>query len=115
MTLDDQARLRHMLEAAQKALAFIDDCRREDLDRDLKLALAIVKCVEIIGEAASKVSTETREANPGVPWPAIVGMRNRLIHGYFEIDLDRVWNTVRLNVPPLVEMLTEALSKEGAD
>jgi uncharacterized protein with HEPN domain len=115
MTPDDDARLRHMLEAARDAMGFMEDCSREDLDRDRKLALAIVKCIEIIGEAAAKVTAETRQSNPSIPWPAIVGMRNRLIHGYFEIDLDRVWNTVRINLPPLVEMLVEAIGPNCPD
>ena len=89
MTPDDNARLRHMLEAARDAMSFAADCSREGLDKDRKLALAIVKCIEIIGEAAARVTAETRDAHPEVPWKAIVGMRNRLIHGYFEIDLDR--------------------------
>jgi uncharacterized protein with HEPN domain len=113
MTLDDNARLRHMLEAARDAMRFTNESTREDLDRDRKLALAIVKCIEIIGEAAAKVSTETREAYPEIPWPAIVGMRNRLIHGYFEIDLDRVWNTARVNLPPLVASLSKAMGANG--
>lgn len=109
MTPDDDARLRHMLEAARDAMSFVSDCSREDLDRDRKLALAIVKCIEIIGEAAARVTDETRDSHPNIPWAAIVGMRNRLIHGYFEIDLDRIWNTVRVNLPPLAEMLARVI------
>lgn len=112
MTPDDNARLRHMLEAARDAMSFAADCSREGLDKDRKLALAIVKCIEIIGEAAAKITAETRDAHPEVPWKAIVGMRNRLIHGYFEIDLDRIWNTVQSNLPPLVEMLAGIVPPE---
>jgi len=74
------------------------------------LVLSLVKCVEIIGEAASKVSAETRSRHPLVPWEEIVGMRNRLIHAYFDIDLDRVWDTVTADLPPLRTVLEEMVS-----
>jgi uncharacterized protein with HEPN domain len=69
------------------------------------LVLAIIKELEIIGEAASKVSSETRERFPEIPWQDIVGMRNRFIHGYFDIDMDRVWDTVNADLPELLELL----------
>jgi len=75
-----------MRDAALEALAFTNAKTREDLDRDRKLVLALVKEMEIIGEAAFKISKETREQLPGVPWNDIVGMRHRLIHAYFEIN-----------------------------
>jgi uncharacterized protein with HEPN domain len=65
------------------------------------LLLAIVRAIEVIGEAASRVSTETRVAAPSIPWTAIVSMRNRLIHGYFDIDADLVWKTVTEEIPEL--------------
>ena len=108
MHVDDGSRIRHMLDAAREAQAFIAGRARADLDNDRLLALALVKLVEIIGEAASRVSPEGRAQYPSVPWPSIVRMRNRLIHGYFDIDLDRVWETVTTDLPPLVAALEEA-------
>jgi uncharacterized protein with HEPN domain len=105
MTVDDQARLSHMIEAARMALGFAANRSRQDLAKDQQLALALVKCIEIIGEAAARVSEGTRQQYPKIPWQAIVGMRNRLIHGYFSIDLDRVWSTVTVNIPDLVALL----------
>lgn len=69
------------------------------------LALAIIKELEIVGEAAAKVSDAGRSCCPLVPWVDIVGMRNRLIHSYFDIDLDLVWNTIVDDLAPLLEQL----------
>ncbi len=109
MQKTDTVRLRHMLDAAREALAFAQGRRRSDLDKDRMLVLALVKSIEIIGEAASKVSPETCSAVPGLPWSSIVGMCNRLIHAYFDIDLDRVWDTIIDDLPPLVTELERNL------
>lgn len=69
------------------------------------LVLALVKCIEIIGEAATKVGPGTRKAYPQVPWPLIVTMRHRLIHAYYDMDADRVWDTVTEDLPPLIAAL----------
>jgi uncharacterized protein with HEPN domain len=76
------------------------------------LAFAVVRGLEIIGEAASQVSEATRQACPDIPWPLIVGMRHRLIHAYFDVDLDRVWDTVMLDLPPLIMALERVLGTE---
>jgi len=73
------------------------------------LALAPVKSIEIIGEAAARVGEESRTAHPEIPWAAIVAMRNRLIHAYFDVDLDRVWETVSDDLPPLIASLEAIL------
>lgn len=109
MPPDDLTRLRHMRDAVHEALTFVTGKTREDLARDRMLALALVRLIEVSGEAASRVSPATREASPSIPWPAIVGMRNRLIHGYFEIDYDRVWDTVEKDLPRLLGDLIELL------
>ena len=102
---NDPLRLRHMLEAAQKTQQFIVGKSRTDLADDEMLMLALVRLLEIIGEAATHVSDETRTAHPEIPWPDIAGMRNRVIHGYFDIELDIVWDTITLNIPLLIEQL----------
>ena len=76
------------------------------------LVLSIVKSIEIIGEAASKVTQETREECTELPWANIVAMRNRLIHVYFDIDLDRVWDTVTDDPPPLIASLEKVILQE---
>ena len=99
MRKDDRVRLQHMLGAADKALTFIQGRIRADLDNDRMLVLSLVRELEIIGEAASKVSADTRSQNTLIPWEDITGMRNRLIHAYFDVDLDIVWNTVTKDLP----------------
>lgn len=76
------------------------------------LALAVLKSIEIIGEAASRVSDETRSLLPDLPWDQMVGIRNRLVHGYFDIDHERVWTTVKDDLGPLVRRLALFLESE---
>lgn len=101
----DQHRVRHMVDAARQALEFADGRRREDLDADRMLSFALVRCVEIIGEAAANLSEAARTEAPQVPWRDVVGMRNRLIHGYFDVDLDLVWDTIAVDLPALLAAL----------
>lgn len=112
MHTDDEIRLHHMLDAAREALSFAEGCTRAHLDTDRKTTLSIVKCVEVVGEAASKVSAECRSEFPRVPWPAIVAMRNRLVHDYYDINLDIVWDTVSVDLPELIGALHAVLPSE---
>jgi len=100
-----------MLDAARDALSFAKDRNRQDLDRDRKLVLAVVKSVEIIGEAAARVSAETQAELPRLPWRDIIDMRHRLVHAYYDINLDIVWSTLREDLPPLVETLETILRR----
>ena len=109
MPKDDVIRLRHMRDAAIEARSFVGGKRRADLDRDRMLALSLVRCIEILGEAATQVSEEGRKGLPGIPWPSIIGMRNRLVHAYFDVDLDRVWDSVVDDLPPLIAELERVL------
>ena len=112
----DIVRLRHMLDAAEKAVRFAEGKTRSDLDRDEKLALAVVRLIEIIGEAAVKVSGDVQAKHSSIPWKEVVGTRNRLIHGYEEVDLDIVWQIVEGDLPGLARRLRMALKKEtGTD
>ena len=69
------------------------------------LELSLIRLIELVGEAAARVSTEGREENTTIPWPQVVGMRNRLIHGYDQVDLDILWNTIEVDMPPIIEEL----------
>jgi uncharacterized protein with HEPN domain len=97
-----------MLEAAEQARAFILNKRRDDLENDLQLVWALVKAMEIIGEAACQVGSETRAQFPQIPWEKITGMRHRLVHAYFDIDRDILWKTVQDGLPPLITVLKGA-------
>jgi uncharacterized protein with HEPN domain len=115
MRKDDAIRLRHMLDAAREALSFIAGKSRAELDTNRMLALSLVKSVEILGGAASRVSSDCRAQYSEIPWPDIVAMRNRLIHAYFDINLDIVWHTITEELPPLVSELEKALSQSNAE
>lgn len=110
---DDVVRLRHMLDAASKTLQLTENCKREDLDKDEKLALALVRLLEILGEAAKCVSEKCRQSYSNIPWRQIAGTRDRLIHGYFDVDLDIVWKIISSDLQPLVQQLEKALSNEN--
>lgn len=107
---NDLIRVRHMLDAAREAVAFIQGKTRKDLDEDRKLNLALVRLVEIIGEAAGKVTEAGTKQSPEIPWTLIVGMRNRLAHSYDDIDLDIVWRVVSAELPPLVILLEKIVA-----
>jgi uncharacterized protein with HEPN domain len=100
--IDDLSRLKHIMDAGQEALSFIDGYNRADLDTNRMLALSLVKELEIIGEAANNISKGCQDRYPQVSWRAVVGMRNRLIHAYFGIDYDVVWQTVTESLPRLL-------------
>lgn len=111
MNPHDRVRLQHLADALNSAMRFAAGRNRSDLDTDEMLLFALVRAVEIAGEAASKVSEETRAGIPGLPWASIIGMRNRLVHAYFDINRDILWTTVTEAVPPLAEVLEKVLSE----
>jgi uncharacterized protein with HEPN domain len=105
----DVIRLRHMLDAAREAVGFVCGRARSDLDEDRQLTLALVKDIEIIGEAAYQVSQATRDETPAIPWDDIIGMRHRLVHAYFDIDLDILWKTAQEDLPHLIAALEQVI------
>lgn len=109
---DDAVRLRHMLDYSQEAIALLQDKTRPDLDRDRLLQLGLVRLIEIVGEAASRVTKETQAQHPEVLWPQIVSTRNRLIHGYDFVDFDILWQTVKEDLPALVAELEKIEEKD---
>jgi len=106
---EDNVRLRHMLDAALEIQQYVQSSTREDLDKDRKLVHSLVRLIEIIGEAASQISDELREDVIEIPWFIIIGMRNRLVHAYFSINLDVVWSTSTVDIPSLIEDLKRLL------
>jgi uncharacterized protein with HEPN domain len=112
MKENDRIRIQHIIDAAQEALSFVRDTDQENFSKNRMMILSVIKEIEIIGEAASKITDETKLKYLDVPWKDIVGMRNRLIHGYFDVDVQIVWNTTRINLPPLVSSLEAILAKD---
>ena len=112
MLKDDQIRLRHMLHAAREAVSFSRGRTRKDLETDRQLVLSLVKDIEIVGEAAAQITKSTRMQTPEIPWQEIIAMRNRLVHAYFNVNLDIVWQTVQKDLPMLIARLEHALHVE---
>jgi len=110
---DPTVRLRHMRDYARKALAMTSERSREDLDKVEMLRLALTHLVELVGEAAGQVPPEQRNRHAGIPWAKVVGMRHRLIHGYDLVDYDILWDTIRHDLPGLIEELDRVLGPEG--
>ena len=105
MPPEDRTRLLHMIDAVETALEFVSGRQREDLDDDRMLLFALVRAIEIIGEAAGQLSEVARNQAPDIPWPLIVSMRNRLIHAYFDVNHDIVWKTAKDELPALLVQL----------
>lgn len=78
------------------------------------MALGLTKIVEIIGEAASRVSASTRDAHSNIPWGQIIGTRNRLVHGYDQIDYNILWQIISVELPTLLELLNDILDKKNS-
>ena len=110
---DDSVSLQHMLDHAREAVAFIHNRSRSDLDADRMLSLALVRLAEIIGEAANRVSKPRRRRHPEIPWAQIVGLRNRLVHGYDTIDLDLLWQILTVDLLELITKLKKVVSPEN--
>lgn len=87
MRPEDGIRIAHMVGAAETASAFASSRTRADLHEDLQLAFGLARAAEISGDAASKISMRSRAELPDIPWPLVIGMRNRLVHAYFDIEL----------------------------
>ena len=91
-----------MLEAAEKAVKLSEGKSRADLDSDETFALAVTRLLEILGEASNHVSDEIKENNPGIPWHEFRGVRNHLIHGYFDVDWDIIWQILSKDLPAVI-------------
>ena len=109
--MNDQTyvRLKHMLDASQAALKHLARSKRKDLDTNRTILSAIVRELEIIGEAANSIPSTFKKKHPEIQWKQMIAMRNRLIHAYFDIDHDIVWITVKNYLPPLIQQLEKLL------
>ena len=104
-----------MHDAAMKAVSFVAGKSRNDLDDDEKLSLALVRLVEIIGEAASKVTVEAQTRHAGIQWRDIIGTRNRLIHAYEAVNLDILWQIAVVDLPSLIAQLQRAIEHDDTN
>ena len=109
---DDGKRLRDMLKHAMEAVAHVEGKTKDDLPSNRLLELSLIRLVEVVGEAASRVSLETRRGHPAILWQEIIRMRNRIIHVYDLVDLNVLWDTVRNDLPPLIAELEKIVAEE---
>lgn len=112
MQRDDTAYLLDMLIAARDAVSFASELTQSRFEQSRLHQDAIFKTLEIVGEAAARVSAQTRNAHPEIPWVQIIGMRNRLVHAYFEISLDTIWDAVQDDIPRLIALLEPLIPPE---
>ncbi len=108
---NDRERLRHMLDAARDVRQYVSARRREDLDSDSMLRRALVNALQVIGEAAARVTDEGRSRASALPWGQIVAARNILVHVYWGIDADQVWNMAIKDIPVMIAALEAALAE----
>ena len=110
---DDRVSLHQMLDHIEEAVLLAAERTRADLGTDRVLSLALLKLVEIVCEAGTRVSESVKTEHPEIPWRAIVGTRNHLIHGYDDVDDDILWNIVTVDFPPLAVQIRTVLQTRG--
>jgi uncharacterized protein with HEPN domain len=107
--------LKDILDAMTSIEVFVEGMSREELEADDKTASAVVRKLEIIGEAAKQVPDDMREGNPLVPWNEMAGMRDRLIHAYFGVDYELVWTAIKNRIPQVKPLIADILAADGSD
>lgn len=112
---NDLVRLSHIRDASAKAISFVDGKNRKSLDEDEILVFALIHALTIIGEAASNITETFRLMHPQIPWALMIGMRHRVVHAYFETDLDIVWDTINKNLPALLQEIDQILPPDTED
>ena len=105
MQHDDLVYVGHMLDVGRKASAKVRGLSRASFDADENVRLAVAHLIQTMGEAGRRVSPAYRAANPGIPWSKIIGMRNKVVHDYLNVDFDIVWGVATVELPPLLAAL----------
>jgi uncharacterized protein with HEPN domain len=108
----DDAYLLDILIAARKAIEFLEAVTWEEFQRSDLHQNAVMRPLEIVGEAARRVSRQTHDAHPEIPWEQMIGMRNRLVHEYFRVNLATVWDTVHNDLPRLIALIEPLVPPE---
>jgi len=106
MIKNDQVYLEHILEAIVKIEKFTSEISRFDFDRNVMIQDAVIRNIEIIGEATKKISKSFTQTHQDIPWSEMAGMRDKLIHDYLDVDLDVVWKTIEVDLPLLKELIS---------
>jgi uncharacterized protein with HEPN domain len=104
---NDQVYLEHILDSIGKIENFVKGITKFEFDHNVMIQDAVIRNIEIIGEATKKITKQFTQSNPEIPWQDMAGMRDKLIHDYLEVDLDVVWKTVEVDLPFLKELITK--------
>ena len=115
MNKDNKVYLTHIFDAIDKIEKYTEGKNSKEFMSNSMVQDAVIRQIEIIGEAAKRVSSTIRKSNPKIPWKDIAGMRDKLIHGYFGVDLDAVWETVKKDVPVLKQQVADIMKKYNGD
>lgn len=107
----DTTYLKHVLDSIRKIQDYMEGMDSEDFEKEPKTQSAVIREMEVIGEATKQITKETKEENPEIPWQQIAGMRDKLIHGYFQVDLNIVWRTYEEEIPRLKKKIQELLKE----
>ena len=109
----DRVFIAQMVEAAEAALEFTEGRSKESVASDRLVGFAVVRAIQLVGQAARGVSEKVQAAHPEIPWRQMIGMRNVVVHDYADVDLGLVWKTVREDLPGLIRRLN-AILEEGS-
>ena len=113
MRPEDRIRCLHIIDEAIEACKYVEGILFDEFVQDGKTIRAVIRSLEVVGEAASKLSMDFRNQHPDIPWQKIIGMRNRLIHVYFVIDSAVIWDTVKKKRPAFINQLESILEQDG--
>jgi uncharacterized protein with HEPN domain len=115
MARPDETLLLDMLLAARRIQQFVAGVTQSEFEAHQMMQSAVIREIQVIGEAARMITDKSRAAHPSIDWPAIAGMRNRVIHEYFEIDLKIVWDTIQGDIPALIGQLEAIVPPDEPD
>lgn len=108
----DLASLIDILDAGRLAVSFVEGVDKDTFENNLMIQSAVIRQIEIMGEATKRLSDQFRESSPQIPWRNIAGMRDILIHAYDHVDPDEVWNALQISIPQLIRQIEQLLPDE---
>lgn len=115
MNEHDRNRLQHMVDEAHRVQKFVSGKTKQAFLDDVATQYAVIHALQIVGEAASRITKETQEKYSQIAWRGMIGLRNVVVHGYTDVEPERIWDTVQTDVPVLIEQLQSILKTDLAD